>query len=35
VAYKVPKEFHLVERLPYTSLGKIARQTLREQYAGH
>ena len=33
VAYKVPKEIHVVERLPYTSLGKIARQTLREQYS--
>jgi acyl-CoA synthetase (AMP-forming)/AMP-acid ligase II len=33
VAYKVPKELHLVEQLPYTSLGKIARQVLREQYS--
>jgi long-chain acyl-CoA synthetase len=32
VAYKVPKEVHLVERLPYTNLGKIAREVLREQY---
>jgi acyl-CoA synthetase (AMP-forming)/AMP-acid ligase II len=33
VAYKVPKEIHPVERLPYTNLGKIARDTLREQYS--